>query len=488
MSDLRQKTLTGVTWSLGSQLGRQMVVFVVGVILARLLSPREFGMVAMVTIITGFATIFAEMGFGGAIVQKDDVEEKHLSSVFWINIGLGLLLTVLFVLAAPLIADFYEEPLLLPLATFLSFNFIISSLNIVQTTLLMKTLEFRRLSVVEIISVTISGVVAIALAYLGFGVWSLAIQAMLLSAITALLLWITSSWRPKFMFNWEAVKELLGFSTSLFATTTLNYAVRNIDYVLIGRFLGPDPLGIYNRAYSVMLFPLANISRVIARVMFPSFSMIQENKRRVKKIFLQLTRIVALFAFPIMLGVFVTASKFVPVIFGDQWLAMIPVLRILCFVGLIQSIVSLNGNLYLSQGRADLQFKLGIILRFNLILGIVIGLQWGLVGVAIGYAVAVFINAYPNFFFAGRLVDISLKELLAGLLPLLGISSLMALCVFLLDMILTPLLPDWATFLLLVVAGAVLYFAFLHLFKSRTYVEAKDIFIDQWRKRHLLVT
>lgn len=488
MSEFRQKTLTGITWSLGSQLGRQGVVFVVGVILARLLSPREFGLVAMVTIIIGFATIFSELGFGGALVQKDNVDELHLSSVFWLNLGVGALLTIFFIVGAPLVAHFYEEPILVPLTTLLSFNFMIGSVNIVQRTLLMKSLDFRKLSVIEIVAVTVAGGVAILLAYAGFGVWSLVIQSLLLSAMMAILLWVFSSWRPKWLFNWNAVKELLGFSTSLFGTSTLNYTVRNIDYVLIGRFLGPNPLGIYSRAYSVMLFPLANISRVITRVMFPSFSIIQENKKRVKRIYLKLTRVVALFAFPIMLGIFVTAYKFVLVIFGEQWLAMVPILRVLCFVGLIQSIVSLNGNLYLSQGRADLQFKIGLILRINLILGIIIGLQWGLIGVAIGYAIAVFINSYPNIFFAGRLVGVTLVELIKGLLPILGIASVMAICVWILGMMLPQSLPDWAALATQVVVGVIVYLMLLHIFKVKTYIETKELLIEQWRKRHLLVT
>lgn len=487
MNDFRQKTITGVTWSMGAQIGRQGAVFAVGIVLARLLTPRDFGLVAMVTIITGFATVFAEMGFGGALVQKKDIEELHLSSVFWLNLGVGILLTILFIVGAPLIAQFYEEPLLVPLTSLLSFNFLISSVIIVQRTLLTKSLDFRKLSIIEIVAVIIAGGIAIILAYAGFGVWSLVIQALLISAIMAVLLWVFSAWYPKLRFSWHAVKELFGFSTSLFATQTLDYTVRNIDYVLIGRFLGPNPLGIYSRAYSVMLFPLANISRVLTRVMFPSFSIIQENTQRVKNIYLKLTQVIGLFAFPIMLGIFVTAYTFVLVIFGEQWLEMVPILRILCFVGLIQSIVSLNGNLYLSQGRADLQFKIGLVLRINLILGIAVGLRWGLIGVAIGYAIAVTINAVPNLIFAGGLVNVTLKEILRGLTPILGLAMVMAFCVWILGILLPQQLPNWVLLAIQVAAGAVVYLLLLHLFKVSAYIETRALLLEQWRNRRVIV-
>jgi len=483
MNDFQHRTINGIAWSVISQAGRLGLKFVIGIVLARLLSPREFGLVAMVTVITSFANIFAELGFSAALVQKQDVRQEHLSSVFWLNLGAGLTLTLIFLAGAPLIANFYQEPLLIPLTMLVSTNFLVSSLNIVQNTLLTKSLNFRTLSIVEISAVGFSGLIAIVMAYTGFGVWSLAVQSVVLSAVTAALLWKLGDWCPSLTFEWMAIKDLLGFSMSLFGTNILNYWARNIDYLLIGRFLGTNPLGVYNRAYDVMLFPLASVSRVLSRVMFPSFSIIQKDKRRVRSLFLKTTRTIALITFPMMLGLFVTVEPFVMTVYGSKWHEMIPVLQVLSLLGVAQSVRTLNGNLYLSQGEANLQFKIGLVLKTNGILGIVIGLRWGVVGVAVGYAIASIINAYPSFFFAGRLVNLTFGQLLRNLSGVFGCAAAMAVLVWGLGLLLPSVWPYWALLAVQVSFGMVVYFLFIHVFKIQAYQDLRALALAQWQLR-----
>jgi len=457
-------------------------MFLIGVILARLLSPREFGLVAMITVITNFASIFAELGFSAALIQRQDVTQEHLSSVFWLNLGAGLLLTLVFIAGAPLIAAFYGEPLLTPLTMFIATNFLISSLKIVQNTLRTKSLDFRTLSIVEISAVGISGAVAIGMAYAGLGVWSLAAQSVILSTVTAVWLWKLGNWRPSLTFSWRAVEGLLGFSLSLFGTKLLNYWVRNIDYLLVGRFLGTTPLGIYNRAYDVMLTPQVGVSRVLSRVMFPSFSVIQEDKRRVRSIFLRMTRTIALVTFPMMLGLFAITEPFVLTIFGPKWSEMVPILRLFSLTGMMQSIGTLNGNLYLSQGRADVQFRVGLVLKLIPILGIVIGLRWGVIGVAVGYSFASIILAYPSFFFAGRLIGLTFWQLLGNLFSVLGCAVAMAALVWGVGL----LLPDWPHWIVLttqVLFGMLVYILLIHSLKIRAYQEIRELLSEQWRLR-----
>jgi PST family polysaccharide transporter len=483
MSEFRHKTINGITWSIASRLGRLALMFVINVILARLLSPREFGLIAMITVITSFASLFTELGFSAALVQKQDVRPVHLSSIFWLNLGAGLILTLIFIAGAPLIAHFYQEPMLTPLTILISTNFLIGSLNIVQNTLLTKSLDFKTLSIVEISALAVAGTVAIAMALLGFGAWSLAAQSVIISAVSAAMLWILSSWRPSFVFRWAAIKDLLGFSMSLFGTKVLNYWVRNIDYLLIGRFLGSSPLGIYNRAYDIMLFPLVSVSQVLSRVMFPSMSIIQEDKQRVASLYLKMTRAIALVTFPMMLGLFVVVELFVLVIFGTQWAGMIPVLRVLSLVGMTQSIGTLNGSLYLSQGKADLQLRVGLVLKTIAILGIVIGLQWGIVGVAIGYATASFINSYPSFYFAGRLVNLTYWGLLRNLAGVFGCAALMAALVWATGLLLPTTWPQWVLLTIQVSFGILVYISIVHLAKLRAYREVRELVSEQWKLR-----
>lgn len=483
MNEFRYRTLNGIAWSVVSQVGRQVLTFVIGVILARLLSPREFGLVAMITVITGFATIFAELGFSAALIQKQDVRQEHLSSVFWINLGSGLVLMLIFMIGSHLVADFYHEPLLVPLTMLISINFLIMSLNIVQKTLIAKRLDFRTLSIVEITSVGTAGTIAVAMAWLGFGVWSLAVHSVIISILSAALLWKFSNWRPDFTFKWEAVKNLLGFSTNLLGTQTLNYWVRNLDNLLIGRFLGTIALGVYGRAYSIMLFPLTNISQVISRVMFPSFSIIQKEKIRVKHLYLRMTRVIALVTFPMMMGLFVMVEPFVLAIFGQHWAAMIPILKILCLLGMTQSIGTLNGNLYLSQGRADLQFKVGLFLKANIIFGIVIGLRWGIIGVASCYAIASLINFYPAFFYAGRLVNIRCSELLRNLSSVFICAIIMGAAVWALGSVLPSTWPHWAYLGIQVPFGIITYILLIHFFKVSAYIEVRELVKELWQQR-----
>lgn len=474
----RHKTVNGVKWSVASQIGTQGIGFVTIVILARLLSPREFGLLAMVTVIASFAQIFSEMGFSSALVQKQDIEQKHLSSVFWLNLGMGGGLTLLFIAGAPLIARFYDEPILIPLTWFISFNFLIGSLTIVQKTMLTKTIDFRSLSIVNIVAVALSGVVAIGLAFGGAGIWSLAVQSVLLSTITTIMLWRLSHWRPAFIFNWDAIKDLLGFSLSLFGTKLLSYWTRNLDYLLIGRFIGLQPLGVYKNAYTIMLFPLSNVSRVISQVMFPSLSLIQDDKAKVRQLFVRMTRTIALVTFPMMAGLFVVADSFVLTLFGPQWSAMIPILMVFCLTGLMQSIGTLNGNLYLSQGRADLQLRVGLVLKMVGIMGIVVGLRWGALGVAVGYTVASLINSYPSFYFAGKLVDLNYWQIWNKLLGTLGCALSMAVVVWGVGQLVDEW-PHWLRLIVQVPFAILFYSLLIHIFRLQAYLEMRDLVMEQ---------
>ncbi len=484
MSDLKRKTIDGVAWTVTGRFGKQFLSLGLMIVLARLLSPEEFGLVAMVTVVTGFASLFAELGFGASLIQKQDVEEEHRSSVFWLNVGAGLLLTLGFAAVAPLVAAFYERPILDVLTRVVSLNFAISALGIMHATLLRKELDFRRLTIVDVVSLGASGLVAVVMAWMGFGVWSLVAQSLTLSAVTSGMLWIASPWRPKLLFRWSAIKDLLGFSTNWLGTLSLNYWTRNADNLLIGWRLGAGALGVYSRAYTLLLFPLINITRVVAQVVFPSFSIIQHDKERVARAYLRATRLIALFTFPLMMGLAVTARPFVLTVFGPQWVEMIPLLRVFGVVGMLESISKTEGTVYLSQGRADLQFRVSLFLKINLILGIIIGLQFGVVGVAMGYAIASFINAYPSFYFAGRLVNLGFSQHLLNLAPGFACTILMGASVFALD---TWFVPDaWGPTLqltALVTAGALVYTAAVIGGRLQAYIDVKRLITERLSDR-----
>lgn len=483
MNDFKSSTISGIKWSMVGRIGQNVIVFIIGIVLARLLSPTEFGLLGMIAVITGFAKIFTELGFGAALIQKKEISQEELSSVFWLNISGGILLTILFIGLSPVIASFYNTPELELITVFISFNFLINSFVIIQKTLITREINFKYLSFVEILSNLIAGGAAIGMALNGFGVWSLVAQSLIGSLALTALMWFFSPWKPSFTFNTYAITGLLKFSLNHLGNRSINYWSRNLDNLLIGKYLGSDPLGVYSKSYSIMLLPLQNISNVLSRVMFPALSKIQDDKERVSKIFLKMTRVIALITFPMMLGLVVVVKPFVLAIFGEQWAGMIPVLQVLSLVGMSQSIATLNGNLYMSQGRTDLQFKVGLVLKLIVIAGIIIGLQYGVTGVAVGYAVASFINSYPSFKFAGRLVGLHYTDLLNNLKNVFIVSVCMAGFVHMTGKIIPDNFPIWSLLVIQVSVGIISYTAMIHLFKIRAYLEIKQVIFDEIKNK-----
>ncbi len=423
MRSFREKTTSGVFWSVAGQMGRQSVLLLTQVLLARLLAPRDFGLVATVLIFSNFAVIVAEQGFGAALIQRPDIEERHRSSIYWVNVAFGAGLTTLFILAAPLIARAYGEPALLPLTRAMAVMFVLHSAGMLHTTLLSRALEFKRVARAEVAAAWAGGAVAVVLALKGAGAWAIVAQSLVTAGVGSFMLWRLSSWRPRFLFDLAAVRELAGFSTNHFVGNIANYWVRNVDNVLIGLVLGAHPLGVYTRAYAVMLFPLSRVTRVLSRVMLPSFSLIQKEPERVRGLFLRMTRVIALATFPMMLGVAACAPDFVAAVFGPQWGEMVPVLRVLAFVGMVQSVTSLMSNLYLSQNRTDLRLRVVLPMQALEVAAIVYGLRHGILGVAVCYAAASMLTAPVNTRFAGGLVGMGVGAFCRNLAPIFGCAA-----------------------------------------------------------------
>jgi O-antigen/teichoic acid export membrane protein len=420
VSGIGERVASGAFWSVAGQAGRQAALIAAQLLLARLLTPRDFGLVAAILVFSNFALVLAEQGFGAALIQRREVEERHRSSIFWVNVGLGAALTALFLAGAPLIARFYGEPALVPLVRGLSPLFLLHSLGVLHTTLLSRALDFKRVARAEVTGAWAGAAAAVALAAAGAGPWAVVAQSLAGAAAGAAALWSLSSWRPRFLFDGAAVRELAAFSTNHFIGNVANYWVRNVDNVLIGRVLGAAPLGVYSRAYAVMLFPLTRVTRVLARVMLPSFSLLQGEPARVKGLFLRMTRVIALVTFPMMLGVAACAPDFVAAVFGPRWGGMVPVLRVLALVGMVQSVTSVMSNLYLSQNRTGLRLKVLLPMQALEVAAIVYGLRHGILGVAVCYAAASLLTAPVNARFAGGIVGMSLADFARNLAPVLA--------------------------------------------------------------------
>jgi PST family polysaccharide transporter len=484
INSLKQKTISGISWVLIAQVTIQLVSFIISVILARLLVPADFGLIGMVTVFVGFATLITKMGFRQALIQKLDVEERHYSSVFWTNTAIGACMTLLMSLSAPLIARFYGEPRLLPLTIAMSFAFLLSSINIIQETKLYREFKFRRLAIMNITSAIVSGGAGLGLALAGYGVWSLVAQMLFSLAIDAILLWTSARWRPRLHFAWADIRELLGFAANLSGYTFLDYWSRNADNLLVGRFLGPGALGIYSRSYNLMLLPVTQLSMIVGQVMYPSLASVQKDHALVRRLYLKAITGIALISFPLMLGLMVVSHTFVEVLLGSKWRAVAPILSYLCLVGMIRSITIGGKWVYQSQGRTDIMLRWELIKSPVLICVFIIGVASGsLERLAQIYTAAIVIAFYVDLRLPARIIGLTVWTCLKRLSGVTVCAVVMALVVLFIDRTLAANLNVYVRLLVDIVTGFVIYLGLLSAFKIGPYTENLKLIAEQWRLR-----
>ncbi len=340
-------------------------------------------------------------------------------------------------------------------------------------------MNFRKLAITEVSSLAIGGVVAVVMALQHFGVYSLVALQLVKTAAFTVLLWVFSAWRPHRLWDWSAVRELLRFSGSLLGTNILQYWVRSADNLLVGKVAGSDALGLYTRAYSTMLLPVRQIGNVLTRVMFPALARIQDDPARVKRVYLKMVQTIALFTFPAMLGLLAVAPDFVVGVYGQKWRGAIPLLQVLCVVGMLQSVGTTVGWIYTSQGRTDVQLAWSIGASLLTFLAFGIGIFWGAMGVAVAYAVRVASTLYWNFSIPGRLIGLRFSEVLVHVLPQLIMAVGMGLLVFGLSSSLPVGWHSLVRLAVLVPSGAAVYSALLFGFRPRAYRDFVQLLGEQ---------
>jgi len=462
-------------WTASSRIGSQIAQFAITAVLARLLVPADFGLVQMYVVFTGFAMLFVDLGFVGALVQRKEIDERHLSSAFWLNLASSTAVAVLIAALSPALATFYGEPRLMPLTIVAALNFVIAAPALVQIAQLRRALNFRFLAIADIAATVVSGVVAIAAAIAGLGVWSLVLLLLVSSATKTSILWFSSDWRPKWLLDRTAVRELWRFGGNLIGSYSLTYWARNADNLLIGKFIGLTQLGLYSRAYNLMLLPVQQPSQIATNVMFSSLSGIQDDPKRVKRAYLRAVGLIATLTFPVLTGLLVLSDRFIGVVYGDKWIDAAPLLSVLCIAGMVQSVQLTSYWLYGSQGRPDLLFRWNLI-AFPCVLGsFVVGLHWGTLGVTIAYTIVTAVLAYPAVTLAGRQVDMSFLDLAARLRNVVLVSAAMGLLVFGLGKAMPGAFPPVVQLLLLVLVGAAAYFLGLRLLRDENFRELRAL-------------
>jgi O-antigen/teichoic acid export membrane protein len=403
--------------------------FGASIVLTRLLMPTDFGLLAMVTVVTGFARVLSDFGMSSALVQARAPEEREFSSAFWANIGLGLVLSVLLAGSAPLLAGFYRDTRVGTVMLVLSGQFLITSLGSVHSSRLQRRMAFGALVISEVISVVLGSVTAMVAAGLGAGVWSLVLRAHVQSLALVCGLWTAERWLPDLRFDFSALKHFLRFSLSLTGSRVINYWIRNLDNVLIARFFGAGEVGLYVRGYSVLMQPVSMVTTSLGRVMFPTFASIQDDLPRTRSAYRRTLQLIALVTFPSMALLSVSADDFVLGLFGPTWLGCVSVIRIFCVLGALQSLGTTAGWIFQARGRADLQLKWTIAAAVVMVASILTGVWWGSIeAVALCTCIGSGgILLIPAFEVPGRLIGVSFLQVVGYVLGTLGCTAVAVL-------------------------------------------------------------
>jgi O-antigen/teichoic acid export membrane protein len=406
-SRLRALVVAGMVWKLVSQGFRQTSRLVVALILARLLSPADFGIAAEVIVFSSLVIVFADLAFGAALIQREEVTDDDCSTAFWACAATGLGFTLLGIALAGPIAAFYGEPQVKPLVMALSVTFLLTSVSTIQESLLARDLAFRALETRLMAATVVGAVVGIGAAALGWGAWAVILQSLTLSLCSSALLWAMSPWRPRLRFSWASLRSMASFSGYLFGHRLLYYLHRNSDNLLIGKALGPASLGAYAIAYNIILVPFSRIAAPLQDVLFPAFSRIQGDKARIADGWIRVTRAVAAISIPALAGLALLADDFVTVVLGPKWSAAAPVIQILAWVGALQALQSLNTGILEALGHARAIFRWTIVFFACHLVAFVVGLHWGMLGVATGYAISTTIVEPSYLRLTSRAVGIS---------------------------------------------------------------------------------
>jgi O-antigen/teichoic acid export membrane protein len=426
MSILRQ-VVSGATWNAAGQIAGQVVSLGTIIILARLLKPGDFGLVAMVYVVRGLAYIFAQMGISSAIIQKKNIDNNYLSTAYWTTFIGGIVIALLVAGIAPAVSWFFKRPELTWITIVTSSIFILGGVSGTHQDLLERNMRFRDISIINVAGSFFGSVVAVIMAFNGAGYWSLVVQEIAATGFKVPLFWKISNWRPKFVFCRQCFKDIFGFSSFVLMSTLLNFFDRNGDNIIIGKFLGAAQLGFYSLAYNLMLKPLQYISQTTSRALFPALSKVQDDKSLVRKTYLQMVKMISLITFPMMTGLSLISHDVILLVYGEKWLSVVPVFSILCFVGAWQSVGTTVGVILLSQGRPSLAFKMTLFISPFVWLAFWIGTFWGIQGVAVCYATVSGIWWLISHSIANSIINLRMKTFLTALVPAAVSSLIMGL-------------------------------------------------------------
>lgn len=472
-SPLERRVVGGLAWKGVSQVLLQVTRLALAVALARVLTPRDFGLAGMVLVFSAFVIPFADMGLGAAIVQRRRLTEDDLTTVFWTSVGAGTAFTLLGLAASGPVSAFYGEPAVQPLFAALSINFLLTALSATHRSLLVRDLRFRSLEL-RLVAGTLAGAgVALVVALRGHGPWAFVALELTIGAVSTVLLWMLSPWRPRFGYSVASLRSLAAFGGDVLGTRFLTDLTQLSDKLLIGRFVGAAPLGIYTLSYNLVLVPLTRLVGPLQEVLFPAFSQLQDEVERMRSAWVRSLRLLVALALPSMLGLIAVAPEFVQTVLGERWADAVPVVRVLAWVGLLLSLQGLNPILLQAVSRTRLLLRLSVATFAANLAAFALGLRWGIIGVAVAYAVSTTLSFPLWMWLTARTLRVSVATLAASVAGIVQASLAMLAALALAKLVLRAFDPPVALRLgVLVLTGAAV---FVPLFVWRTPDAVRDL-------------
>ena len=428
--NLPQKTFSGMIWTFAQHFSLEGFGFVQGIILARLLVPKDYGLVAMTQIFFAIARVFIDSGFGNALMRKKNRKEIDYSTVFYTNVVLTFFFAVALFFSAPLIADFYNEPILREIVRANAILLVLNSVNAVQATRLRINLQFKIFGFISVVSSVTVGIVTILFAYLGYGVWSLIYPNFLTPFLHYFMYWYYQRWRPKLQFSWKIWREYFAYGSNLLLASLITKIWDNLYPFIIGKKFSAVDLGYYSRAHGYANLPATSFQGTLNSVTFPVLSSIQDNDSRLRDAYRRLIRVSGYVVFPMLMGLAALAKPVIIVLITDKWAASIPYLIVICFSVMLRPIQVLNLNLLKVKGRSDLVLKLEVIKKIIFLVVILFTMNFSVMAMCIGGVLSSHIALFINTYYTGKLINVGYFVQMKDLLPSFLFSFTMGLLVY----------------------------------------------------------
>lgn len=476
MGELKDKTLSGVKWNAIGRFSTQGISFVISVLLARILSPSDYGVVGMIGIFMAIAQTFINSGFGSALIRKKDCTDEDYSTAFYFNVVVGIVCYLILFFSAPLIAEFFNTPILKDIVRVLCINLFLGSLTIVQTAKLTAAVDFKSQAKISLVATIVSGCIGLLMAYNGYGVWSLVYQSVSSSLVSTILFWFVTKWRPLRSFSKQSFKYLFGFGSKILSSSLLHTIYANLTTIIIGKYYTPKDLGYYARGESLATFPSSNISAILQSVTYPILSKIQDDDERLINAYRKYIKITSMVIF---FGMFLLAAIAKPVILTlltEKWSESIIYLQVFCFAWMFDHLCQLNLNILYVKGRSDLVLKLEVIKKTISISMIVAAIPFGVLAICISRALYTQIAVILNTYYTGKLFGLGYLAQVEDFIKYLLFSFLAVLPAFLLSF--TPL----SSILVLAIGGpAACLIYWLLVRKDESFVELLSLVLKRKR-------